>query len=1594
MYRFFLVSDATSIATHADIYAQRELFWDPKSESESYAILEPKLKEELNKASSLEFVVLPTNVHYNDFYKRKTVVLAYDENELLFEGYVTAAPVDFFKQKRVVCSSVMAYLCDSVQAPDEKNQVTVPVASKEPWYVMVALSMYHEANPVQNEWYEQEIAVVTDESGNTVYTDETDDQGNPIPETEFTGNYILSTDTVANYDKYYFYKTEGDGRNYSGKLVTKLAAKSETIQGHITRYLDVHNAQMDPYKTILAGNLNTSDNSKHEFGSSSYRATWDGLKSDIIDEYGKYISVKPRNDGNLYLDYLSLDELSGSSVPVIEFARNMIEMSEEDDSDDDFFSILLPVGKDKLTIEKADFSKVVQVNSGEIAPYPAQFGGKKQYVVVSQAATRRYGYVVRTQSFDVSNPTTLYNRAVEYIQNNYDYHNEYNVKAIDLHIIDPSVTKRITVGNKCRLTSEWHEVDERDLYIISAEYDLVNPENDSFKIGIPTQDREAKNRTLTGQHNSTRSSSKSSGASAAAATANLSKKVDDIISVTEWGLKSQTRIYNEFADENGKLKTEFKQDEYYIKLTAQKLFGEQDDDSGFIKVPPDKLVDKNGNPCVPNDKHWYEYNEKTGEYELTRDTYQHEGKDYYIQNLYTRVSDLEVGQGGIHGRVNGNYLNSTYCSSWIEANEKSLLALTGNLYVDENGQVVINTGSGLRTGHTEPSIHEYRYYLVPTEMYSQNPNPKTKGWYEQKLDKTGAWVGKDKADSVTNDNYYISTNDTEVKRSKHYYYKSNTTEEFHADYGVYSEDNLVAGVFAQIINNPDYRPVRDSDVKKLAAREGSPKAQGWYEYDPVFCNYGITLDEHVTSTNKKYYYKIDNYTDYTEIRGEHIVIGKTPDYTGMDAATKAKVDQYITDNDLNGTITEIASDVVVVNTLFAKFIHFDTSEGDYITIDSVYAQNGEFDDHVYVGTSNHDGELYVWGSATIEGEGGLTTEALTMGAVEFDEEKAKNVITGFGTITTTGDTVKIPYMNAEMDDFDNDHVLSFDKPASLGTVTWSSGNVYDTLVVKTAGGKEFFKATLNHPTIYVGNSTVTYDRDGSNLIQSLLIGHKPTLKATMNVSGTWTGESHDSSEDDPVVWTRDLFFDASQAYDDGYSEGWDKAQRKMDFPPAMQGLANVTRLNFKYPSSTVDQQDEADYYLRDDDVKGSTGYIRVYRNYVDENNKGLLVGAINVGGWYTEGHTQGENDVKNNTVLNGPTKFTPGSDTELNDHVANVSASTSYDTYYSYHNTYNNVIFGNRKYFKTPSKGSLRTYAQHSNTEYTSGSINIGYSGSVTIYGQRKMDDESEWSSATNGITITSPSLGTTSTYCEYDTNGDGEAEGHTSGEITLDYGSSVVVKGRHQDGNGDWHYGSNITIKSKAGQALPSVKTYYERYEAVEGGYAWQWHDVSSASTLELEYSESIHVEGSYQDSSGTWHNAPVLTVSSKADRYNNGVNDAKGKIGVSDVAVGSADDDGERAAYNAATTLSYGTTYMYYATYDGSRFTSKKYFKTPANNATTHSISIANGDIDVSTTEPDGTKLTVLKSAITEAIRDKKWLYFKVKCGTTTKQYYMDFR
>ncbi len=275
----------------------------------------------------------------------------------------------------------------------------------------------------------------------------------------------------------------GEAVNTTGKLATQFS-----------RYLSQHNSQMEIEKRFTLGNVTMADIGSISFSSNSYRDTKTAIDSDLLKQYGGYLQTRHNSNGPTYLDWLK--EPGSVSQQQIVLGVNLIDLQQKHESDE-LFTIFVPIGDSDLTI--------AQVNGGNIGIEDAD-------------GIARYGKIYKTQSYSgITDASELLRLGQAYMSANYKPDKlSLTVKAIDMNLLDGSVDA-IRVGSTVTVISEPHDI-HVSLTCISIEYDIQNPENNSYEIGDPSETLSQKTKsTKTAEAAATSSASRSASRANSAA---------------------------------------------------------------------------------------------------------------------------------------------------------------------------------------------------------------------------------------------------------------------------------------------------------------------------------------------------------------------------------------------------------------------------------------------------------------------------------------------------------------------------------------------------------------------------------------------------------------------------------------------------------------------------------------------------------------------------------------------------------------------------------------------------------------------------------------------------------------------------------------------------------------------------------------------------------------------------------------------------------------------------------------------------------------------------------------------------------------------
>lgn len=104
------------------VYADDKLLYSPRLLNEGYAIGEPQVTLELNKAGCFTFNLPSTNPLYSSLKKLKTIITVHDDDNVIWKGRVLNDTKDFYNTKAVTCEGELAFLNDIQYEPHDYSK--------------------------------------------------------------------------------------------------------------------------------------------------------------------------------------------------------------------------------------------------------------------------------------------------------------------------------------------------------------------------------------------------------------------------------------------------------------------------------------------------------------------------------------------------------------------------------------------------------------------------------------------------------------------------------------------------------------------------------------------------------------------------------------------------------------------------------------------------------------------------------------------------------------------------------------------------------------------------------------------------------------------------------------------------------------------------------------------------------------------------------------------------------------------------------------------------------------------------------------------------------------------------------------------------------------------------------------------------------------------------------------------------------------------------------------------------------------------------------------------------------------------------------
>lgn len=246
----------------------------------------------------------------------------------------------------------------------------------------------------------------------------------------------------------------------------------DVVRRYIEYILKQYNNRVEEWKKIYPGNVTVTETNQYLYRyKDSYNDVFEVLMEHTVESsLGGYLSIR-RDAGKTYLDYTA--EAGEISNQVIQFGENLLDLTNYVTAEN-VYTVIVPIGKadgdKKLTIKS--------VNNGkdylESAEGIALFGVIERYVEYPDVTTAAGLKAVAARQLDLAIKQAV----------------SINVKAVDLHLINPNVGG-LKHGTMVRVLSKPHGIDE---YMLCRKVDinLNEPDDAVYTLG-------AEMATLSGQ---------------------------------------------------------------------------------------------------------------------------------------------------------------------------------------------------------------------------------------------------------------------------------------------------------------------------------------------------------------------------------------------------------------------------------------------------------------------------------------------------------------------------------------------------------------------------------------------------------------------------------------------------------------------------------------------------------------------------------------------------------------------------------------------------------------------------------------------------------------------------------------------------------------------------------------------------------------------------------------------------------------------------------------------------------------------------------------------------------------------------------------
>lgn len=265
------------------------------------------------------------------------------------------------------------------------------------------------------------------------------------------------------------YKCEGMLSVLCDSVVRPQSTKSDTVSyapdAFFKDLIQKHNTQMSASAKQFSFVVDGISSTKRKFPVGAYENTFDYIQSNFLNnnDIGGIMYLGGNDLKTIYYLSNKRAEETLMSTQNIVFGENLLDLTEYIDASQ-IYTVLIPIGKDNLTIRKVN--------------------NNKDYVEPEESTwINTFGRIYHQETFsDIEKASDLMSKGKRFLKESLSKDNiTIDISAFDLSLIDVDAGE-IKIGHYTRVISPIHEMDTA--YICSGiNMDLCNPANSTYTFG-------------------------------------------------------------------------------------------------------------------------------------------------------------------------------------------------------------------------------------------------------------------------------------------------------------------------------------------------------------------------------------------------------------------------------------------------------------------------------------------------------------------------------------------------------------------------------------------------------------------------------------------------------------------------------------------------------------------------------------------------------------------------------------------------------------------------------------------------------------------------------------------------------------------------------------------------------------------------------------------------------------------------------------------------------------------------------------------------------------------------------------------------------